>query len=122
MYALRKTQSIIENVTYKNPTIDSRASYELLRRKLFHSRVIPFIHKGRLWLKFRNRFVREKQRTEGLICHYCKSELCWNDFGKPKNKRVTIDHVIPLSKGGDKWNKKNLVIACETCNREKGNK
>ncbi|MBP3193132.1 HNH endonuclease [Natronogracilivirgula saccharolytica] len=35
--------------------------------------------------------------------------------------RLTIDHVIPRSRGGDdSW--ENLVSACTTCNHRKGNR
>ncbi len=44
-------------------------------------------------------------------CYYCGHRL--------SRKNKTIDHVIPLSKGGaDK--KHNQVLACRTCNEEKG--
>jgi 5-methylcytosine-specific restriction endonuclease McrA len=43
-------------------------------------------------------------------CHYCR-----------KRKILTIDHVIPLSKGG-KHVKENLVPACRGCNSAKNNK
>jgi hypothetical protein len=43
-------------------------------------------------------------------CQYC---------GVTRN--LTIDHVIPKSKGGgDTW--ENLVVACVSCNTKKGNK
>lgn len=34
---------------------------------------------------------------------------------------LTIDHVVPLSKGG-KWVWENLVTACTKCNGKKGSK
>ena len=34
---------------------------------------------------------------------------------------LTIDHVVPLSKGG-KWVWENLVTACCKCNGKKGSK
>lgn len=44
-------------------------------------------------------------------CYYCGHKL--------SRKNKTIDHVIPLSKGGsDKT--RNKVLACRTCNEEKG--
>jgi len=43
-------------------------------------------------------------------CQYCGSR-----------KNLTIDHVIPRSKGGmDTW--ENLVACCSSCNIAKGNK
>ena len=48
-------------------------------------------------------------KRDNNICQYC---------GKNKSE-VTIDHVIPKSKGGkDSWI--NLVAACKRCNQKKG--
>jgi len=42
-------------------------------------------------------------------CQYCGA-----------TKHLTIDHVIPRSRGGqDTW--ENMVVACSTCNTKKGN-
>lgn len=46
----------------------------------------------------------------GKDCHYC---------GKPKSN--TVDHVVPLSRGGTN-EITNLVPACGRCNSRKGNK
>mgnify|MGYP003547143224 FL=1 len=44
-------------------------------------------------------------------CQYCKA----------KGDQLTIDHVIPRSRGGgDTW--ENLVAACVRCNVKKGNR
>ena len=44
-------------------------------------------------------------------CKYCEKELTF--------KTATLDHVIPLSKGGyDRL--KNVVICCDLCNKKKG--
>lgn len=49
---------------------------------------------------------------DGLQCQYC-SELF-------KEKDLTIDHVLPKSKGGlCSWD--NAVIACRRCNQQKAN-
>lgn len=32
---------------------------------------------------------------------------------------ATIDHVVPLSKGGDEKDEKNLKVACYPCNQRK---
>lgn len=44
------------------------------------------------------------------LCVYCKS-----------NRDLTIDHVIPASRGG-KNSFENCVTACRTCNNKKGNR
>jgi 5-methylcytosine-specific restriction endonuclease McrA len=63
----------------------------------------------RLW-KLPSVSRRELLRRDGYRCQYCGSA-----------KQLTIDHVIPRSKGGTHtWD--NVVIACETCNHKKGDK
>ena len=45
-------------------------------------------------------------------CQYCNAQVT--------NNSATMDHVIPLSKGGKtRWD--NIVTACGTCNGRKGN-
>jgi 5-methylcytosine-specific restriction endonuclease McrA len=54
----------------------------------------------------RNVFKRDK-----YTCQYC---------GK-QSRNLTIDHVVPKSKGGEStW--KNVVTACEPCNKKKADK
>jgi len=49
-------------------------------------------------------------RRDGYTCVYCGSK-----------KNLTIDHIIPKSKGGDNtW--RNLVTCCSPCNLKKGDK
>lgn len=43
-------------------------------------------------------------------CHYCGQQT------PPKD--LTMDHVVPLSRGG-KSTKGNLVTACKACNNQK---
>ena len=56
---------------------------------------------------------------DDFTCQYCgfKGE----HSGTPKNKKMTIDHVHPQSKGG-KTSFDNCVTACSECNSEKGDK
>lgn len=51
--------------------------------------------------------------SSGVKCHYCEKVL--------KKEEVTMDHLIPLSRGG-KSTKGNLVPACKPCNNEKKDK
>jgi 5-methylcytosine-specific restriction endonuclease McrA len=53
---------------------------------------------------------REVLRRDHSSCQYCGT-----------NKHLTLDHVIPRSKGGrHTWD--NVVIACAKCNSRKGDK
>jgi 5-methylcytosine-specific restriction endonuclease McrA len=53
---------------------------------------------------------RELLKRDNHTCQYCGS-----------TKHLTIDHVIPRSKGGTHaWD--NVVIACERCNLAKGDR
>lgn len=52
-----------------------------------------------------------------MICGYCERETNEND----KDLMPTIDHFIPLSKGGSRRSKYNHIYACSQCNRVKGN-
>lgn len=50
---------------------------------------------------------------DNYTCQYCGAQ--------PGKAELTIDHVLPRSRGGgDSW--KNVVAACGPCNRRKGNR
>lgn len=66
---------------------------------------------------------REKEKARGLrrthwwnnkidkgICYYCRSKV--------GREQLTMDHVVPLSRGG-KSKKGNIVPACKACNSKK---
>ncbi len=70
-------------------------------------RMTYFIHRPRPRVKLTRRevFIRD-----GYTCQYC---------GRSGGSDLTIDHVIPRSRGGRNcW--ENLVSACRTCNHRKG--
>ena len=48
-----------------------------------------------------------------VSCHYCKAVAPGTD--------MQVDHVIPMSKGGD-HDLSNLVVCCSKCNKSKGDK
>ncbi|HMN69697.1 MAG TPA: HNH endonuclease [Bdellovibrionales bacterium] len=59
-------------------------------------------------LSRQNIFLRDNH-----ICQYCNVKFT--------EKKLTIDHVVPLSKGGQhEWT--NVVTACSHCNNRKGDK
>jgi hypothetical protein len=52
------------------------------------------------------------QHQGQIKCSYCKINL--------KKEQITFDHIIPQASGGKDWKGRNLVLACEYCNRLKG--
>jgi len=56
---------------------------------------------------------RNIYERDGYTCQYCKQRFA--------TSKLTLDHVIPKSKGGGKsW--ENLVTSCMKCNQKKGDK
>lgn len=51
-----------------------------------------------------------KRKKENGICHYCQKSF--------SPKELTMDHLIPIIRGG-KSIKSNLVPACKECNDKK---
>ena len=51
----------------------------------------------------------KRKRSSG-ICHYCRERF--------PPKELTMDHVIPLARGG-RSEKFNLVPCCKDCNSQK---
>lgn len=64
--------------------------------------------KLRLWKRDSNQTI---SGVKYATCHYCTDSL--------PLKQVTLDHVIPLSKGGTN-DDENLVLSCLKCNGAKG--
>ncbi len=74
-----------------------------------------------LLLSHFNGFIRHEVRfsrqsifeRDGSTCQYCGKHYTRN--------RLTLDHVIPASRGGrDSW--ENLVVACHSCNVRKADR
>jgi 5-methylcytosine-specific restriction enzyme A len=53
-----------------------------------------------------------QQKTASGLCHYCGGKVLFKD--------LTMDHLVPLARGG-RSTKDNLVPSCKNCNtRKKG--
>jgi hypothetical protein len=106
---------LVLNASYEpiNFTNWKRAIVLLLKEKAqrLSSRVIRLLDYIKLPIKkimshkpSRNMIYKRDNHT----CQYCGSK-----------KSLTIDHVIPRSRGGqDTW--ENMVVACSSCNTKKG--
>jgi 5-methylcytosine-specific restriction endonuclease McrA len=69
-------------------------------------KLIRTLYKTRVPFSKKNVMVRD-----GFKCVYCGA----------KNVRLTIDHIVPKSKGG-KSTFENCVASCKPCNHKKGDK
>lgn len=65
----------------------------------------------RLRLKDERRWRYIRTLILPAACFYC---------GTPDAR--SVDHVIPVSRGGAQWDLDNLVPACVSCNSKKGNR
>ena len=124
----KEKKKIIQQVIFEaEPNIKSRAAYLLLKEKYTDESDFDEKEKLEEYLDFRNNFLDKKLKEDGkLICAYCHRD----DLEKGgrhshsqnnKNKKLaTIDHVIPVSKGGEKLDENNCVVSCKSCNNRKG--
>jgi|TARA_B100000073_G_C23426250_1_gene449298 hypothetical protein len=114
---LARDQILVLNASYEPINITSwkRAFVLLLKEKaqVVSHKVIRLLNFIRIPF---NKMMRAKPGRnaiyvrDGHKCQYCGA-----------TRRLTIDHVIPKSKGGtDDW--ENLVVACSSCNIKKGDK
>lgn len=53
-----------------------------------------------------------QQKTSSGLCYYCHKKFPY--------KQLTMDHLVPLARGG-RSTKDNLVPACKDCNNKKKN-
>lgn len=73
--------------------------------------------RGRLETAKAQDWRHKRFKKQAGLCAYCVIPMVL----EPENSKrsATLDHVIPRSRGGDHhW--ENVVCACLTCNREKG--
>jgi 5-methylcytosine-specific restriction endonuclease McrA len=51
-----------------------------------------------------------KQKISLGVCHYCEKKFSPDE--------LTMDHVVPIARGG-RSTKANIVVACQSCNAAK---
>ena len=89
---------------------------EVIRTPHTTYRVPEIIRLNRYDKKFSNKIKFSKRtlfKRDAYTCMYCGKQ--------PNNDELTIDHIIPKSKGGE-TNWVNCVISCIKCNFRKGDK
>jgi 5-methylcytosine-specific restriction endonuclease McrA len=101
-------QDKVEVLEYHATTVSSPSrTYALPAVMRLRQYIRPYLSLT-VRLSRQNIFLRDEH-----TCQYCLQKF--------SEKRLTIDHVMPLSKGGrHDWS--NVVTACSTCNNRKGDK
>lgn len=101
-YEKHKEEKLAYSKKWRMENNDKRIFYEKSRRARIYGAEINDFNK-RQW--------EEVLSEHGNFCHYCGRD----------DVRMTMDHVIPLSKGGN-HTKSNIVPACLSCNSKKNNR
>lgn len=100
---LKAKAEVIEHSSWELRTSTSSVARPLVIRLVTYVRVPRDTHRRKITR--RAVFARD-----GWSCQYCGSR-----------SKLTVDHVIPRSKGGDSgW--ENIVASCAPCNRRKGDR
>ena len=85
----------------RSPTWETKVPAVIMMRDYIKQKTEVRFSKSNLFLRDQN------------TCLYCNKEF--------REKELTLDHVIPISRGG-KTSWTNIVAACGPCNSTKGNK
>jgi len=73
-------------------------------------KLVFYNHFPPLHVRFSRRNIYQRDRNQ---CQYCGA--------RPPREEMTIDHIVPRSRGGKTvW--ENVVLACSACNARKGHR
>jgi 5-methylcytosine-specific restriction endonuclease McrA len=79
---------------------------------------VPLVIRLVYYVRIPQRFSLPLSRRTVLARDHYTCQYC---FAQPGRARLTIDHILPRSRGGEtRWD--NIVTACEPCNRRKGDR
>lgn len=98
--------------------VDIIENHEIFVKSMRTKHSLPSIIRLRTYINFkpflRQQFTRTNVfRRDEYICQYCGIEF--------DSAKLTLDHVIPVSRGGKKcWD--NIVSACQECNQKKADR
>ena len=86
---------LVEKKRYYNSTKTYREYQEMRKTPEF-------------WVWWKRQYARQEAK-----CYYCLESL--------RTRRVNVEHIVPMSRGGQNT-RKNMVLSCADCNKEKGRK
>ena len=97
------------NIVYsEEPPVTSRAALILLKHDLSDQERAE-------WTEFRIRFLR----ASAMICEYCGKTGLTEEPVAGHFYLATLNHIVPVSKGGPVYDPENLKVACFPCNKSK---
>jgi len=67
------------------------------------------------WLAFRLKFLG---KFPELVCSHCGKKGLLKET-ENTDMLATVDHVVPVSKGGPKFDESNCLVACFPCNNNR---
>lgn len=92
----------------RNQRLMSPGQAEFCQNSPYLAWLVP-IKRGNIAKKLRQAVIER----DGLLCSYCSEFI-------PVGK-IAIDHVLPVTKGGED-HEDNFVVSCKSCNSKKGSK
>jgi 5-methylcytosine-specific restriction endonuclease McrA len=119
-------EPVAHHVESESPNSKSWAAAILLKRQYSEPQekaaVAEFKTRFNTYVKFRKSLLKQEEQNKGqLSCYHCGNYPLRKKSDKPK-ELATLDHIIPVSKGGDQFDRDNIVISCAPCNGMRGNK
>ena len=70
----------------------------------------------------RDFFMRTDWRRVRQVIYARDGGMCMKCGRKVRPDNFQVDHIVPITKGGDEWDLSNLELACPDCNRQKGDR
>lgn len=112
-YELYNMDSWIDRSIQKADQLSSKQTVRTVSIAIEKPEIIIAKEYGGIPFKQVNLTRRNIYRRDQYMCQYCQ--------GAFTTQKLTIDHVIPTSRGGtNSWN--NCVTSCEPCNAKKSNR
>lgn len=115
-HGLKKHNVLVDNPHPQSYAMQVKLRAQLLREALKTGDEWNYF----FWMKFRDKYLGAQRKLHGMLtCFYCNKTNLKIDTAN-EDMRATIDHFVPVSKGGPVFEESNLRVACYNCNQTKG--
>jgi 5-methylcytosine-specific restriction endonuclease McrA len=118
----------VDSIYYFVESPKTHASYILLKNYYWEQDEdnLKLIANRMKMVGFSRTYLTKVLEATGILCcTYCNKKGLIIELEGMKvanGSKATIDHIVPISKGGDLFNYENLCVACGSCNGKKGDK